>query len=49
MRATEREGVIDEILEKMALFEIAPGDLGKTDGQQRAQSGDLSKLSTEIQ
>ena len=33
IRAVEREGLIDEILEKMALFEITPGDLGKTDGR----------------
>lgn len=29
LRTVEREGVIDEILEKMALFELTPDDLGE--------------------
>lgn len=33
VQAIEREDVIDEILEKMALFGIAPSDLGSTDGR----------------
>jgi len=33
IRSVEREGVIAEILEKMALYGITPDDLGKTDGR----------------
>lgn len=41
--ALEREGVINELVEKMALFGITPADLAKRDGRkQRKQTGPVA-------
>jgi DNA-binding protein H-NS len=41
--ALERKGVIDELVEKMALFGITPADLGKRDGRkQRKRTGPVA-------
>jgi DNA-binding protein H-NS len=41
--ALERKGVIDELVEMMALFGITPADLGKRDGRkQRKRTGPVA-------